>query len=109
VNLPTGAGEANGTSGSPSISADGRFIAFVSDATNLVPSDTNGAADVFVRDRRTGRTERASVRSGGVQANGRSYQPSISADGGRVAVGSYATNLVPGDTNRRSDVFVRTR
>src|SRR5262245_65822933 len=56
----------------PSVSADGRFVAFVSLSDNLVPGDTNGAADVFVRDRLTGTTERVSVSSTGAQANGNS-------------------------------------
>ena len=83
----------------PAISADGRFVAFISDATNLVPGDTNGRYDVFVRDRQTGTTRRVSVGPGGVQGNGDSFDPAISADGRFVAFDSYATNLVPGDTN----------
>ena len=147
------------------MSADGRYVAFGSDASNLVPGDTNHAGDVFVRDRRSGTTERVSVATGGTQANGASVSPAISADGryvafyvGRVeprprrhelqrrvrarpAVGHHpsgsawpptaprptataiarrsaptgatwpstsdASNLVPGDTNDRFDVFVR--
>ena len=69
------------------------------DASNLVPGDTNGVADVFVRDRRTGTTERVSVGPGGAQGNELSFDPAISADGRFVAFGSGATNLVPGDTN----------
>jgi Tol biopolymer transport system component len=95
--------------GSSALSADGRFVAFGSDATNLVPGDTNGEADVFVHDRRTRKTERVSVGPGGGQGNGESFSPSLSADGRFVAFQSYATNLVPGDTNNTSDVFVRDR
>ena len=69
----------------PAISADGRFVAFDSDATNLVPGDTNGVHDVFVRDRRTGTTERVSVGRGGAQGNGPAIGPAISADGRFVA------------------------
>lgn len=99
-----------GGSGTPSISADGRYVAFISSATNLVESDTNGAQDVFVRDRREGTTERVSVDSSEAQANGRSLtHPSISADGRYVAFHSEASNLVPGDTNGKWDVFVRDR
>src|SRR5438552_1365614 len=82
----------------PSISADGRFVAFTSAAINLVPGDTNGVADVFVHDRLTGTTERVSVDSAGNQGNGDSRCPAISADGRFVACASAATNLVPGDT-----------
>jgi Tol biopolymer transport system component len=91
------------------ISADGRFVFFTSDASNLVPGDTNGTSDVFVRDRRTRTTERVSVGPGGAQGNGDSALPALSADGRFVAFGSSATNLVPGDTNRTTDVFVRRR
>src|SRR3954451_14148562 len=100
--------QGNGISDLPAISANGRFVAFYSGATNLVPGDTNGAADVFVHDRKTGRTERLSVSSKGVQGNGDSYAPSISAGGHFVAF-SEATNLVPHDTNGAGDVFVRIR
>ena len=96
------------TASSPAISADGRFVAFDSEATNLVPGDTNDASDVFVRDRQTGTTRRVSVSSGGAQGNGASFDPAISADGRFVAFNSDATNLVPGDTNGAADVFVRT-
>jgi hypothetical protein len=76
-------------------------------ANNLVPGDTNGFVDVFVRDRKTGKTKRVSVGPGGVQGNDASYDPSISADGRFVALQALATNLVPGDTNKLLDVFVR--
>jgi hypothetical protein len=93
------------------ISADGRFVAFSSLADNLVPGDTNGVEDVFVRDRLSGTTERASVSSGGVeQCNGNSSVGlAISSDGRFVAFTSPANNLVPGDTNLQPDVFVRDR
>ena len=103
---PDGA-QANDDSDSPSLSADGRFLAFRSAATNLVAGDTNLYGDVFVRDRRAGKTERVSVSSGGAEGNANSYRPVISADGQFVAFVSDATNLVPGDTNGHADVFVR--
>ena len=91
----------------PALSAHGRYVTFVSAASNLVPGDTNGVEDVFVRDRRTGRVTRASVGPGGRQADDGSTDPSISADGRRVAFMSAARNLVTGDTNGARDVFVR--
>ena len=109
VSVSSAGAEANGTSFAPAISADGRFVAFPSEATNLVPGDTNGVTDVFVRDRLTGTTERVSVSSAGAEANGTSFAPAISADGRFVAFPSEATNLVPGDTNGATDVFVRDR
>lgn len=98
-----------GTSGSPAISADGRFIVFSSSATNLVTGDTNGVSDIFVRDAVNGSTVRVSVASTGLQGNGSSSSPAISADGQIVAFSSLATNLVAGDTNGVRDVFVRGR
>lgn len=95
---------------SPSISADGRLVAFVSEATNLVPGDTNGLPDCFVHDRQTGQTIRVSVDSAGGQATGPlgygNFICAISADGRAVAFESTATNLVSGDTNGHGDVFV---
>lgn len=92
------------------MSADGRYVAFNSPATNLVEGDTNQAPDVFVRDRPAGATVRASVNDNGQQAaGGVSSGPSISADGRYVAFRSGAANLVPGDTNDKDDVFVRDR
>jgi Tol biopolymer transport system component len=93
----------------PSISADGRYVAFQSEASNLVPGDTNGQWDVFVHDRLTGETTRVSVASDGTQANDGSYRPCISADGRHVAFLSNASNLVPGDSNDWQDVFVHDR
>jgi hypothetical protein len=103
----------------PAMSAEGRFVAFTSRATNLVDDDTNGTADVFVRDRDpdgngvfdedNGVTSRMSVDSNGVQGDLSSGGPSISADGRLVSFDSSATNLVAGDTNGATDVFVHDR
>src|SRR5260370_1067500 len=96
------------TSGSgPSISADGRYVAFRSDASNLVPGDTNGTEDVVVRSLQAGAIASVSTNAGGDQGNSFSSNPSISADGRYVAFISGAFNLVPGDTNGTQDVFVR--
>ena len=95
--------------GRPAISSDGRFVAFASSATGLVKSDRNQVADVFVRDRLLGTTERVTVAGRRTEANGESSRPAISPDGRFVAFSSLADNLVPGDTNFASDVFVRNQ
>jgi cysteine-rich repeat protein len=109
VSVSSLGGQATGSSVSPALSADGRFVAFSSSASNLVPGDTNGVPDVFVHDRATGTTTRVSVASDGTQANDRSLTAGISADGRLVVYRSAATNLVPGDTNGIFDVFVHDR
>lgn len=98
-----------GGSAAEGISAGGRYVVFRSDAANLVAGDTNRAQDIFVRDRKTSRTTRVSVSSSGRQANGRSDFAVISPNGRYVAFSSKASNLVPGDTNRVADVFIRDR
>jgi Tol biopolymer transport system component len=100
---------ANGGSGGGVASADDRFVAFTSDASNLVPVDTAGISDVFVRDRLTGKTKLVSVSSSGTQGNEASYAEGISADGRFVLFESGASNLVPGDNNRHNDIFVHDR
>ena len=97
--------EGNAASGKPSISADGRIVAFPSAATNLVLGDRNGLQDIFVRDRATGKTERVSIGTNG-EANGASLASLVSADGKVVAYSSDASNLVPGDRNGALDVFL---
>ena len=112
MSISTSGAQGNGYSWAVGISAYGRFVVFNSDATNLVPGDTNTQSDVFVRDRRSGETTRVSVTSSGAQADqspnefGGSRAGGISANGRYVAFGSDATNLVPHDTNRAGDVFV---
>jgi Tol biopolymer transport system component len=101
--------EANGESFQPSISRDGRIVAFASWANNLVAGDTNGRTDVFVHDRQTATTERVSVSSAGEQANGDSFEPSVSSTGRYVAFISAANNLAAGDMNGVLDIFVRDR
>ncbi|MEW6745197.1 MAG: calcium-binding protein [Planctomycetota bacterium] len=106
VSIDSYGNEGNGRSTCPSISADGRFVAFESGASNLVPGDTNAMSDVFVHDRQTGTTTRVSVASGGAEAHGASAHPSISIDGRWVAFHSEASDLVDGDTNECSDIFL---
>ena len=92
-----------------SLSADGRFVAFLSDADNLVPGDTNAARDAFVKDRSDGSDRPGQSRTAGVEANGSTMDVSISADGRHVAFASLAVNLVPNDVNDVLDIFVRDR
>jgi len=101
--------EANGDSQFPRISADGRFVAYMSYASNLVTGDRNGFNDIFVRDRQAGSTERVSVSSTGREGNNWCGYCAISGDGRFVAFDSLADNLVLGDTNRQTDVFLYDR
>jgi Tol biopolymer transport system component len=100
---------ADGESVNPAVSADGRFVAFESQATNLVPGDTNGVGDVFVHDRATGATTRVSIAADGSQSDGESFRPVISADGSIVVFESRADNLIAGDSNAAADVFLHDR
>lgn len=109
VSLSSAGVQGDGASELPDISASGRFVAFESKASNLVANDTNGSPDVFVHDRRTGRTSRVSVGPGGAEGAASSRGPAISADGRYVAFESIAHNLVAADTNARFDIFVRDR
>jgi Tol biopolymer transport system component len=110
VSVATGGAEGNSiSSGTCSISADGQFVAFLSSSTNLVSGDTNGARDIFVRDRTLNTTERVSVATSGAEGDYESSTPSISADGRYVAFDSSARNLGSGDTNNYRDIFVRDR
>ncbi|MBK7642998.1 MAG: PD40 domain-containing protein [Planctomycetes bacterium] len=97
---------ANGGNRYPTISHDGRYVAWESNASNLVAGDSNGVRDIFVRDRQLGLTQRVSVDSAGAQGDGASTDANLSPDGRFVAFESDATNLVPGDTNAVTDVFL---
>ncbi|MEK6328187.1 MAG: hypothetical protein AABM66_11795, partial [Actinomycetota bacterium] len=108
VSVSSAGSEANNDSGFPAVSANGRFVAFASLASNLVKGDTNHRGDVFVRDRKRGKTTRVSVNSAGAEANdGTVWRPAISADGRFVAFFSGSTNLVPNDHNGIRDFYVR--
>jgi Tol biopolymer transport system component len=113
VSVGTSGAEGDGTSEAPYLSSDGTIVVFASAASNLVAGDTNGAWDIFVHDLRTGVTERVSIDSSGIEANGSSYSylhfPRISGDGQVVVFASEATNLVANDTNGTWDTFVHDR
>ncbi len=101
--------QANGQSGSSSISDDGRFIAFESNATNLVPNDFNGQTDTFIYDRLNKTVELITIAPDGTQANGSSSSGDLSGDGRYLTFGSFASNLVPNDINNQRDIFVYDR
>ncbi|MFC6016429.1 TolB family protein [Plantactinospora solaniradicis] len=107
VTVSSAGAPSNTSAWNPVISADGRYVSFATDATNLVADDTNDTEDVFVRDLWTGVTSRVSVSGAGAQADAPAHGPAISGDGRHVSFISRATNLVPGDTNDELDVFVR--
>ena len=109
ISLASDGTESNGYSGSNSISDNGRYIPFSSDATNLVPNDTNGYVDTFLYDRVEQSVELINLAPDGTQANNSSGSGSISGDGRYVTFASFATNLVSNDTNQKRDIFVRDR
>ena len=101
--------QANGQSGSSSISDDGRFISFESNATNLVANDFNGQTDTFIYDRLNNTVELITIAPDGTQANGSSSSGDLSGDGRYLTFGSFASNLVPNDINNQRDIFVYDR
>ena len=109
ISLDPAGVDGNGQSSFPVLSANGRYVAFESAATTLVPDDLNANDDVFLRDRKTGAIERLSVDAGGVEGVGRSHEAAISANGRFVAFESEVPTLVPDDGNDRADIFVRDR
>jgi Tol biopolymer transport system component len=113
VSVASSGQQANGASFAPTISWSGRHVAFISDATNLVPDDTNATTDVFVHDVQTGRTTVASVSSSGELGNGAVWDVgnplSISPNGRMVAFVSNASNLTANDVNQQTDTFVHDR
>ncbi|MFJ8623943.1 TolB family protein [Kitasatospora sp. NPDC093550] len=109
VSVGLGQAQPDGASAAGGLSADGRFAVFTSDAANLVPGDTNGKSDVFVRDLWTGRTERVDTGPDHAQADGDSFEATISGNGRYVAFSSSATNLAPGANLGAEDVYVHDR
>ncbi|MEQ8762757.1 MAG: hypothetical protein RL885_02440, partial [Planctomycetota bacterium] len=107
VSVGAGGAQANGESRNASVDALGRFIAFESDATNLVPGDDNDVTDIFLVDLLLNTIERVSLGNDGGQSDGVSRQPCVSGNGRFVAFSSEASNLVEGDLNGRADIFVR--
>ena len=99
-------GVANGSSTTPFISGDGRYVVFQSRASDLVPHDTNGVSDIFVRDRLLGVTMLVSANAQGRAGNGASARPVLAADGRTVAFQSFASDLAGGDFNDKRDVFL---
>ena len=99
--------EGNNSSYDRAFSPDGTKVAFYSYASNLVAGDTNNAYDIFVKDLASGIATRVSTGAGGAQANYGSYEPVFSPDGTKVAFTSFASNLVPGDSNNTRDIFVK--
>ena len=108
ASVATDDSQANNWSGTydPSISSNGRYILFDSSATNLVPNDTNGQRDIFIRDLYSATTTRVSLSKDGNQANNASFAASIDPEGNFVAYSSFASNLTPDDLNDTADMFV---
>jgi Tol biopolymer transport system component len=109
ISVQAGTNVGAGSSRDAMISGDGRFVTFLSRATTLVPGPASGFQDLYIRDRTTGVTERVSVGVNGALPNGNSGQHDVSYDGRYVVFESEASNLVPYDTNRRQDIFLRDR
>lgn len=109
ISKGVGGSQANGDSFDPSISLDGRYVLFTSEATNIVNGDGNNRLDVFIFDRKTGKRSRISVSSAEAEASGDSWNASISANGRFVAFGSESDDLVASDNNGQTDVFLRDR
>ncbi len=108
ISAALGGSLADGDSFSPSISADGRYVAFASNATNLIVGDDNASTDVFVHDRQSGSTTMASITPAGLPGNADSHSPALSSDGAAIAFVSSASDLVAGDVAGNDDIFIRT-
>ena len=106
ISVSSNGDQGNGAASEPSISADGRFVVFASEATKLISRDNNAAIDIFAYDRLTNKVELVSVNNRGEQSNQNSSSPSISGDGRYIAFASLATNLTAEDTNGATDIFI---
>jgi Tol biopolymer transport system component len=109
VSALPGGGDSNGYALQPAISGDGRYVAFHSNATDLVSNDLTSEWEVFVHDMQSGWTSREGVSTTGVPGDSRSDYPALSFDGRFVAFESASTNLVQNDTNNTWDIFLRDR
>ena len=109
VSVASDGAQGDSASWEAALNSTGRYVAFNSDARNLVPGDANNQCDVFVRDQWTGRTELVSVASDGTQGDANSHGASLNTNGQLVTFSSYASNLVPNDTNGVGDAFVHDR
>lgn len=109
VNLSSSGQQADGDASDPSISGNGRLVAFQSEVTNLTPPDPNGTWDIFIRDRAAGTTRLITTAPNGDPADAVSFWPELTPDGRYVVFASEATNLVPGDTNGTDDTFLHDR
>jgi Tol biopolymer transport system component len=107
INTDALGNQSNGYSGTPGWSADGRYIIFESEASNLVSGDTNGVRDIFIKDLTTGAVQRVSTSGSGVQANKESGNGSLSSNGQYAVFVSAATNLTSGDSNGVADIFIK--
>ena len=108
ASLTQGGAQVNGASCRPSMTPDGRYVAFEASAPDIVPGDTNGVSDIFVRDLQANTTNRVSLRAGFSQGGNSSFEASISADGKKVAFLSSPA-LTPGDKDNRADIYLRDR
>jgi Tol biopolymer transport system component len=104
-----GSPQPNKPTAQPSISKDGRYVAFTGWSDQIVPGDTNSATDVFLRDMQLGTTKRISINSKGQQGNFDSQHPDISSDGKYIVFSSFANNLIRFDPNLQQDVFIHYR
>ena len=109
VSVTSNGVQSSGGSLEPAISGDGQFVAFSSNASDLVEGDTNEKRDVFIHDKNTGQTAIVSVDSNGIQANDDSSEPAVSLDGRYVVFTSLARNLTLNDTNEEADIFLHDR
>jgi len=105
VSVTSHGAQINGANGRVTMSSDGRYVAFQSDAWNIVPGDSNLVSDIFLRDNQTTKTIRVSIASNGAQADAFSATAAISRDGSLIAIETDADKLAPTDTNLTTDIY----